>query len=68
MQNNYGKIELFIGLKFSGKTTGLIEKIRKYYFKINFHKHKNTFSENKIIKNNQIKYDLLTCKCLSEKC
>ena len=32
MENNYGKIELLIGPKFSGKTTCLIEKIRKYYF------------------------------------
>ena len=68
-----GKIKLLIGPMFSGKSTRLVETVRKYSFKnkktilINFVGDTRYSAESKIVTHDQIKYDSLTCKLLSEK-
>ena len=57
----------------SGKSTSLVETVRKYSFKniktilINFVGDTRYSAESKIVTHDQIKYDSLTCKLLSEK-
>ena len=69
----FGKIKLIIGPMFSGKSTRLIETVRKYSFKnkktilINFIGDIRYSSESQIVTHDQIKYDSLQCKLLNEK-
>ena len=68
-----GKIKLLIGPMFSGKSTRLVETVRKYSFKqkktilINFVGDTRYSQESKIVTHDQVKYDSITCKLLSEK-
>ena len=66
-----GKIHLIIGPMFSGKSTRLIETVRKYssHKKTIFLKYANDkrFSETHIITHDKFKYDSLTCFHLKEK-
>ena len=67
---NEGKIELIIGPMFSGKSTRLIEIIRKYTFKdkktimIKFEDDKRYSDKSEVITHDLIKYDSIQCKSL----
>ena len=69
----FGKIKLIIGPMFSGKSTRLIETVRKYSFKnkktilINFIGDNRYTSESQIVTHDQIKYDSIQCQYLNEK-
>ena len=66
-----GKIHLIIGPMFSGKSTRLIETVRKYasHKKTVFLKYLNDkrYSESHITTHDKFKYDSLTCIHLKEK-
>ena len=66
-----GTIHLIIGPMFSGKSTRLIETVRKYasHKKTVFLKYSNDkrYSETQIITHDKFKYDSLTCLHLKEK-
>ena len=66
-----GTIHLIIGPMFSGKSTRLIETVRKYasHKKTVFLKYSNDkrYSETQIITHGKFKYDSLTCLHLKEK-
>ena len=65
-----GRIELIIGPMFSGKSTRLIESIRKYTYKakktimIKFHADKRYSSKSEVITHDLVKYDSMECKNL----
>jgi len=67
-----GKIKLIIGPMFSGKSTRLIETVRKYSYKnkktvvIKFIGDKR-YDENQIVTHDLVKYDSLVCLHLTEK-
>ena len=69
-EQSQGRIELIIGPMFSGKSTRLIESIRKYTYKakktimIKFHADKRYSSKSEVITHDLVKYDSLECKNL----
>ena len=69
-EKNEGRIELIIGPMFSGKSTRLIESIRKYTYKakktimIKFHADKRYSSKSEVITHDLVKYDSMECKNL----
>ena len=71
-EQNEGRIELIIGPMFSGKSTRLIESIRKYTYKakktimIKFHADKRYSSKSEVITHDLIKYDSIECKNLND--
>ena len=71
-EGNVGRIELIIGPMFSGKSTRLIEVIRKYTYKakktlmIKFHGDKRYSSKSEVVTHDLIKYDSIDCKNLMD--
>ena len=71
-EQNEGRIELIIGPMFSGKSTRLIEAIRKYTYKakktimIKFHEDKRYSDKSEVVTHDLIKYDSIQCKNLSD--
>jgi len=71
-KNNCGKIELILGPMFSGKSTRLIETIRKYVYKnkktimIKFIGDQRYTKKSEVVTHDQIKYDSIDCKNLTE--
>ena len=71
-EQNEGKIYLIIGPMFSGKTTRLIESIRKYTYKakktimIKYHADKRYSDKSEIVTHDLIKYDSIECQNLSD--
>ena len=69
---NEGRIELIIGPMFSGKSTRLIESIRKYTYKakktiiINYYAVKRYSDKPEVVTHDQIKYDSLDLKNLTD--
>ena len=69
---NEGRIELILGPMFSGKTTRLIETIRKYIYKakktimIKYYADKRYSEKSEVITHDLIKYDSIDCKCLKD--
>ena len=67
-----GRIELIIGPMFSGKSTRLIELIRKYTYKakktilIKFFSDKRYSEKSEVITHDLLKYDSIDCKNLRE--
>ena len=73
MENNtYGKIELILGPMFSGKSTRLIETIRKSVFKnkksimIKFIGDQRYTKKSEVVTHDLIKYDSIDCKNLGD--
>lgn len=71
MENqNTGKIEVIIGPMFSGKSTRLIEIIRKYTYKakktimIKFHADKRYSNKSEVVTHDLVKYDSIECQNL----
>ena len=70
--NNCGKIELILGPMFSGKSTRLIETIRKCVYKnkktimIKFIDDQRYTKKSEVVTHDQIKYDSIDCKNLTE--
>ena len=71
-ENEEGRIELIIGPMFSGKSTRLIEAIRKYSYKakktlmIKYHADKRYSDKSEVVTHDLIKYDSIECKNLSD--
>ena len=71
-EQNEGIIYLIIGPMFSGKSTRLIESIRKYTYKakktimIKFHADKRYSNKSEIVTHDLIKYDSIECQNLSD--
>ena len=67
-----GKIELILGPMFSGKSTRLIETIRKYVYKakktimIKFFADKRYSEKSEVVTHDLIKYDSIDCKNLRD--
>ena len=67
---NEGRIELIIGPMFSGKSTRLIETIRKYTYKakktvmVKFHADKRYSEKSEVVTHDLVKYDSIECKNL----
>ena len=71
MENqNTGKIEVIMGPMFSGKSTRLIEIIRKYIYKakktimIKFHADKRYSNKSEVVTHDLVKYDSIECQNL----
>ena len=71
-KNNCGKIVLILGPMFSGKSTRLIETIRKCVYKnkktimIKFIGDQRYTKKSEVVTHDQIKYDSIDCKSLTE--
>jgi len=71
-KNNCGKIELILGPMFSGKSTRLIETIRKCVYKnkktimIKFIGDQRYSKKSEVVTHDLIKYDSIDCKNLSD--
>ena len=69
---NKGRIELILGPMFSGKSTRLIEVIRKYTYKakktimIKFFGDKRYSEKSEVVTHDLIKYDSIDCKNLTD--
>ena len=69
---NEGKIELILGPMFSGKTTRLIEVIRKYTYKakktimIKFYADQRYSEKSEVVTHDLMKYDSIDCKNLRD--
>ena len=69
---NEGRIELILGPMFSGKSTRLIEIIRKYTYKakktilIKYYADKRYSDKSEVVTHDQIKYDSIDCKNLND--
>jgi thymidine kinase len=67
-----GKIKLILGPMFSGKSTRLVETVRKYTYKnkktvlVNFIDDKRYSENSQIVTHDLNKYDSLSCKMLGE--
>ena len=67
-----GKIELILGPMFSGKSTRLIEVIRKYTYKakktimIKYYADKRYSEKSEIVTHDLLKYDSIDCKNLKD--
>ena len=66
-EENEGRIELILGPMFSGKSTRLIELIRKYTYKakktlmIKYHADKRYSDKSEVVTHDFIKYDSIEC-------
>ena len=71
-KNNCGKIELILGPMFSGKSTRLIERIRKYVYKnkktimIKFIGDQRYSKKSEVVTHDLIKYDSIDCRNLTD--
>ena len=71
-ENNKGKIEIILGPMFSGKSTRLIECIRKYAYKskktimVKYQSDKRYSEKSEVITHDLIKYDSIECNNLNE--
>jgi thymidine kinase len=71
-ESGEGKIELILGPMFSGKSTRLIELIRKYVYKakktimIKFFADKRYSEKSEVVTHDLIKYDSIDCKNLRD--
>jgi len=69
---NEGKIELILGPMFSGKSTRLIEVIRKYTYKakktimIKYYADQRYTNKSEVVTHDLIKYDSVNCKNLRD--
>ena len=69
---NVGRIELILGPMFSGKSTRLIEVIRKYTYKakktimIKFYADKRYSEKSEVVTHDLLKYDSIDCKNLRD--
>ena len=69
---NVGRIELILGPMFSGKSTRLIEVIRKYTYKakktimIKFYADKRYSEKSEVVTHDLLKYDSIDCKKLRD--
>ena len=65
-----GKIELILGLMFSGKSTRLIELMRKYVYKakktimVKYYADQRYSQKSEVVTHDLIKYDSINCKIL----
>ena len=72
-EGNTGSIELIMGPMFSGKSTRLIETIRKSTYKakktlmISYFADKRYTDKSEVVTHDQIKYDSIECNALMEK-
>ena len=72
-ENHVGRIELIMGPMFSGKTTRLIDNIRKSAYKakkavmVSYYADKRYTKKSEVVTHDFIKYDSVECKKLSEK-
>lgn len=72
MNKEIGQIELILGPMFSGKTTRLIETIRKYSYNnkrtamVNFYADNRYTEKSEVVTHDLIKYDSISCKTLGE--
>ncbi len=70
--NTEGRIELILGPMFSGKSTRLIEVIRKYTYKakktimVKFYADKRYSEKSEVVTHDLIKYDSIDCKKLRD--
>ena len=71
-KNNCGKIELLLGPMFSGKSTRLIERIRKYVYKnkktimIKFIGDQRYTKKSEVVTHDLVKYDSIECQNLAD--
>ena len=72
-ETQIGRIELIMGPMFSGKSTRLIDNIRKSAYKakkavmISYYADKRYTKKSEVVTHDLIKYDSIECKNLSEK-
>ena len=71
-ESGEGKIELILGPMFSGKSTRLIELMRKYVYKakktimVKFYADQRYTEKSEVVTHDLIKYDSINCKILRE--
>ena len=71
-ESGEGKIELIIGPMFSGKSTRLIELMRKYVYKakktimVKFYADQRYTEKSEVVTHDLIKYDSINCKILRD--
>ena len=71
-EENEGRIEIILGPMFSGKSTRLIEIIRKYTYKakktimIKYQEDKRYSEKSEVVTHDLVKYDSINCKNLSD--
>ena len=71
-ESGEGKIELILGPMFSGKSTRLIELIRKYVYKakktimVKFYADQRYTEKSEVVTHDLIKYDSINCKILRD--
>ena len=69
-ESGEGKIELILGPMFSGKSTRLIEQMRKYVYKakktimVKYYADKRYSEKSEVVTHDLIKYDSINCKLL----
>ena len=69
-ESGEGKIELIIGPMFSGKSTRLIEQMRKYVYKakktimVKYYADQRYSEKSEVVTHDLIKYDSINCKLL----
>jgi thymidine kinase len=69
-ESGEGKIELILGPMFSGKSTRLIEQMRKYVYKakktimVKFYADQRYSEKSEVVTHDLIKYDSINCKLL----
>ena len=69
-ESGQGKIELIIGPMFSGKSTRLIEQMRKYVYKakktimVKYYADQRYSEKSEVVTHDLIKYDSINCKLL----
>jgi len=72
ISKNEGRIELILGPMFSGKSTRLIERIRKYTYKekktimIKYYADQRYSEKSEVVTHDLMKYDSLNCKNLKD--
>ena len=71
-ESGEGKIELILGPMFSGKSTRLIELMRKYVYKakktimVKFYADQRYTEKSEVVTHDLIKYDSINCKILRD--
>ena len=71
-ESGEGKIELILGPMFSGKSTRLIELMRKYVYKakktimVKFYADQRYTEKSEVVTHDLIKYDSINCKILKD--
>ena len=69
-ESGEGKIELILGPMFSGKSTRLIEQMRKYVYKakktimVKYYADQRYSEKSEVVTHDLIKYDSINCKLL----